>query len=81
MTSHRIGMENIKTVIDGSKISMGNGSQEEIEEIADVNGTITVNDKQKKISLHDVTIFRNRRFELFSISQMLKKEWAHAGNK
>jgi hypothetical protein len=59
---------------------MGNGTKEQITEVANVLGTISVRNEMKKVRIQDVTILKNGKFNLFSLSQMLKKGWRLTGN-
>jgi hypothetical protein len=80
MTPYQNGLKNIKKVDDIGTITMGNGTKEQITEVADVLGTISVRNKIKKVRIQDVTILKNGKFNLFSLSQMLKKGWKLTGN-
>jgi hypothetical protein len=59
---------------------MGNGTKEQITEVADVLGTISVKNEIKRVRIQDITILKNGRFNLFSLNQMLKKGWKLTGN-
>jgi Reverse transcriptase (RNA-dependent DNA polymerase)/Zinc knuckle len=80
MTSHRQGLVNLRKVNDGDNITMGNGTQEKIEEIADVIGSVKIGTSNISVRIHDVTIIKNGRFNLFSLSQMLSKGWEMTGS-
>jgi Reverse transcriptase (RNA-dependent DNA polymerase) len=80
MTPHRIGMTNVRKIENGDVITMGNGTQERVQEIADIEGIVCNKNKKRKVRIQDVTILKNGRFNLFSISQMLKKGWRLTGN-
>jgi hypothetical protein len=80
MTPYRNGLKNIKKVDNIGTITMGNGTKERITEVADVLGTISVRNKMKRVRIQDVTILKNGKFNLFSLSQMLKKGWKLTGN-
>jgi hypothetical protein len=53
---------------------MGNGTKEQITEVADVVGTISVKNEAKRVRIQDVTILRKGQFNLFSLSQILKRD-------
>jgi hypothetical protein len=59
---------------------MGNGTKEPITEITDVIGTISVMNEVKKVRIQDITILKNGQYNLFSLSQMLKKGWNLTGS-
>jgi hypothetical protein len=80
MTPYQNGVKNIKKVDNTGSITMGNGTKEQITEVADVLGTISVKNEIKKVRIQDVTILKNGRFNLFSLRQMLKKGWKLTGN-
>ena len=81
MTSHRIGLTNIRRAEDVGTITMGNGTQEEVMEVADIIGKVCEKDGEKTVRVSNVAILENGRFNLFSISQMLKKGWELTGNQ
>jgi hypothetical protein len=60
-------------------ITMGNGSQEKVEVIGNVIGAVRGDKGEEKIKIQGVTYLKNGRFNLFSISQMLKKGWSMVG--
>jgi hypothetical protein len=80
MTPYRMGLENIKKT-DGEAITMGNGSTETVTEVADVTGEIECKGKMIQIRIKDVTVLKNGSFNLFSVSQALKKGWILEGDK
>jgi hypothetical protein len=80
MTPYQNGLKNIKKVDGIDTIAMGNGTKEQITEVADVLGAISVRKELKKVRIQDVTILKNGKFNLFSLSQMLKKGWKLTGN-
>jgi hypothetical protein len=80
MTPYRSGLTNLQKLKECNLITMGNGLQEEMKEVADVIGTISNNGKEMSVRIQDVTILSNGRMNLFSISQMLKKGWRLKGN-
>jgi hypothetical protein len=80
MTSHRQGLVNLQKVNDGDSITMGNGIQEKIEEIADVIGSVKIGTSNISVGIHDVTIIKSGRFNLFSLSQMVSKGWDMTGS-
>jgi len=59
---------------------MGNGTQESVMEVADIMGKVYDKDGEKTVQVSDVAILENGQFNLFSISQMLKKGWEFTGN-
>jgi hypothetical protein len=71
MTPYHNGLVNIKELPESDVITMGNGSQEEAKEVADVIGTIHHQGKQSRVRIQDVTLLTNGHLNLFSISQML----------
>ena len=80
MTSYKNGLENVKN-IKPKLITMGNGSAEIVDKIADVVRTINNNGTKAAICITDVTVLNNGHFNLFSISQALKKGWKLTGDK
>jgi Zinc knuckle len=80
MTPYQNGLNNIKKVDNIGTITIGNGTMEQITDVADVLGTISVKNEKKRVRIQDVTILKNGRFNLFSLSQMLKKGWKLTGN-
>jgi hypothetical protein len=64
---------NLRKVKDAGTITMGNGTHKTITEIADVVAIICNENGSKRVRVQNVTIFRNGQFNLFSMSQMLKK--------
>ena len=82
MSSHRKGLENIKKLTRIDTITMGNGTQESVQETADVVGCIrdSQTNETKNIRIQNVSILPNGQFNLFSISQMLNKGWKLAGD-
>jgi hypothetical protein len=81
MTPYRNELVNIKKLPESDVITMGNGSQEEAKEVADVIGTIHHQGKQCRVRIQDVTLLTNGHLNLFSISQMLQKGWRLHGDK
>jgi hypothetical protein len=81
MTPYRSDLTNLQKLEECNLITMGNGLQEEMKEVADVIGTISNNGKEMSVRIQDVTILSNGRINLFSISQMLKKGWRLKGNQ
>jgi hypothetical protein len=61
---------------------MGNGSQENAMEIADIVGTICDKQGNELVigKMTDVTVLPTAKFNLFSVTQMLKKGWELRGN-
>ena len=80
MTPYRTGLENIKKT-KAEAITMGNGSTETVTEVADVTGELECKGKLIQIRIKDVTILKNGSFNLFSVSQALKKGWILEGDK
>jgi hypothetical protein len=54
MTLHCQGLVNLQKVNDGDNITMGNGTQEKIEEIADVIGSVKIGTSNIRIRIHDI---------------------------
>jgi hypothetical protein len=63
MTPYRNGLVNIKKLPESDVITMGNGSQEEAKEVADVIGTIHHQGKQSQVRIQDVTLLTNGHFK------------------
>jgi hypothetical protein len=80
MTLHQNRLKNIKKVNNIGTITIGNGTKEQITEVADVIGTISVKNEAKRVGIQDVTILKNGQRNLFSHSQMLKKGWKLTNN-
>jgi hypothetical protein len=70
MTTYQNGLKNIIKVDNICTITMGNGTKEQITEVA-----VSGKNEKKRVRIQDVTILKNGRFNLFSLSQMLKKGW------
>jgi hypothetical protein len=83
MTPYRSGKTNMKKATGTNSITMGNGNQEKAAEVADIVGTMC--DKYRNeigtAKLSDVTILPTGRFNLFSVTQMMKRGWSLKGNK
>ena len=77
MLLHSKGLDNIKKIKRIDTITMGNGTQESVQEIADVIGHIRESQTNagKNIRIQDVSILSSGHFNLFSILQMLNKGW------
>jgi hypothetical protein len=56
MTSHRNGLINLRKVENAGVITMGNGTQEEVKEVADIIGKICNGDIEVTVRIKDVTI-------------------------
>jgi hypothetical protein len=79
MTSYASGLENMRNTTP-ELITMGNASTETVNKVADVTGVINNNGAKARIQITDVTALNNGHFNLFSISQALKKGWKLAGD-
>ena len=62
MTPYRDGLQNLKR-IESEPITMGNGSTEMANEVAEVVGTINQDGKQIRIRIEDVTVLKKRHFQ------------------
>ena len=62
---------------------MGNGTAANANEIGNLIGTMVNKDGEntKRISISNVTYAKNAKFNLFSISSMMKKGWNLRGDK
>ena len=82
MTPHREGLTNVRKATVSDAITMGNGTAENALEIGDIIGTIC--DKHGNElgtgKLTDVTVLPTGKYNLFSVTQMLKKGWKLSGN-
>ena len=82
MTPHRTGLTNIRKAKASDSITMGNGKEESALEIADIVGTICDRHGNEIATgkLSDVTVLPTGKYNLFSVTQMLKKGWELRGN-
>ena len=82
MTPHRTGLTNIRKAKASDSITMGNGKEESALEIADIVGTICNRHGNEMATgkLSDVTVLPTGKYNLFSVTQMLKKGWELRGN-
>jgi hypothetical protein len=79
MSSYVSGLKNVRNT-EPELVTMVNGSTEVVDKVADVAGVINNNEAKAWIQMTDVTVLNNGRFNLFSISQALKKGWKLAGD-
>ncbi len=83
MTPYPSGITSVRKATGTDSITMGNGNQEKAAEVADIVGTMC-NEYGNEIGtakLSDVTFFRMGKFNLFSVTQMMKRGWSLKGDK
>jgi len=80
MTPYFDKLTNVKTDNEVSKITMGNGTSEEVTISGEVVGMFQEGtNNEKLVRIRNVTYLKNGNINLFSISQMLKHGWALTG--
>jgi hypothetical protein len=82
-TPHKQGSINKRAASREDAITVGNGSSETASEIADIAGVVCDkhgNELHKGV-LKDVTLLPTGKFNLFSLSKMLKLGWKMGGDK
>ena len=83
MTPYRTGTSNVRKATGADSITMGNGNQEKAAEVADIVGNMC--DKYGNeigvAKLSDVTILPTGKYNLFSVTQMMKRGWNLKGDK
>jgi hypothetical protein len=83
MTPHEMGCTNARKASEVNSITMGNGSNEKAKKIVDI--PCTACDKHgnqiTEVRMKDVTIIPGGKFNLFSVSKMIKEGWELGGNK
>ena len=81
MTPHKAGITNLRKATHLDTITMGNGTSETATAIGDVHGEIREqNGKRIKAIISNVTLLPSGKYNLFSVTQMLKKGWKLTGN-
>ena len=77
------GMVNTRVPTKSENIVMGNGTSASVNKIGDLLGTACNKDGDEiqKLKLHEVTHSKGAKFNLFSISAMIKKGWNLVGDK
>ena len=77
------GMVNTRMPARRENLVMGNGTSASANAIGDLLGTACDKDgnKLQKIKLQEVTYAKNAKFNLFSVSAMIKKGWKLEGDK
>ena len=83
MTADRSGGINAKKPNRNHKITLGNGSEEEVKEIVDIKGKLFNKNTQNwdNVTIQDVSIMPTAKFNLFSVTQMFKKGWKMEGDE
>ena len=82
LTNSDAGMINMRQAKAGENVVMGNGTAARAQTVGAVLGTIcNKNGKElNKLTLSEVTYASNSKFNLFSISAMIKKGWKLNGD-
>ena len=62
-------------------VTMGNGSQEDVQLTGEVVGMFKGKENDKLVRIRNVAHLKNGKFNLFSILQMLKQGWVMHGTK
>jgi hypothetical protein len=80
---HKLGLINKRATSCEDSIAMGNGHNEAASEIADIPGVVCDKhgNKLNKATIQYVTLLSAGKFNLFSLSKMLKLGWEMGGNK
>ena len=83
MTPHKIGISNIRKATGADSITMGNGNQEKAAQLADIVGMMCdkFGNEIGQAKLQDVTILPTGKYNLFSVTQMMKRGWSLKGDK
>ena len=83
MTPYRNGISNVRKATGADSITMGNGNQEKAAEVADIVGTMCdkFGNEIGTAKLSDVTILPTGKYNLFSVTQMMKRGWGLKGDK
>jgi hypothetical protein len=83
MTPYRSGITNVRKGAGADLITMGNGNQEKAAKVADIVGTMCdkYGNEIGTAKLSEITILPTGRFNLFSVTQMMKLGWSLKGDK
>jgi hypothetical protein len=73
MIPYRKALEEIKQ-IDHEEIIMGNGSTEKVTKVTDVTIKFKNKGKMIQVRVENITMQKNAPFNLFSVTQALKKD-------
>ena len=82
LTNCNDGMINVRKAKNGENVVMGNGTAAMAQTVGDLLGTICNKDGKdmNKLRLSEVTYAKNSKFNLFSLSAMIKKGWKLVGD-